>query len=340
MAQAWMVRAGKNGYMSQQCWDKGCIAYGWAIPDLSGVKDREDIDRAIRKVYPDWSANQIRSCVGQYYRFIIAMQIDDLVITYDGDQRIYFVGRIIGPCEFDTDRVGGLEHVRSVRWERKVARDALSPATRTMLVSSLSVFKINPVAANEILSLPVELSQPSNSNGPIKAVTEDAVGDEVESVDNLRQDLQSRAFEFIKDRIIRLDWTEMQDLVAGILRAMGYKTKVSKAGSDLGRDVIASPDGLGLSPPRVFVEVKHRPRTQIDAPTIRSFLGGRRPGDFGMYVSTGGFSKEARYEGERSAIPLVLIGIDDLVELLVQHYPQLDADTRALIPLIPIYWPA
>jgi restriction system protein len=39
----------------------------------------------------------------------------------------------------------------------------------------------------------------------------------------------------------------MQELVAGVLRGMGYKTIVSAKGPDRGRDILASPDGLGLS---------------------------------------------------------------------------------------------
>jgi predicted Mrr-cat superfamily restriction endonuclease len=50
----------------------------------------------------------------------------------------------------------------------------------------------------------------------------------------------------------------MEELVARILRAMGYKAKVSLKGPDRGVDVIASPDGLGLTQPRIKEEVKHR----------------------------------------------------------------------------------
>lgn len=46
--------------------------------------------------------------------------------------------------------------------------------------------------------------------------------------------------ERIKDRVSELDWDDMQQLVAGILRAMGYKTQVSPAGSDRGKDIVAS----------------------------------------------------------------------------------------------------
>jgi len=73
---------------------------------------------------------------------------------------------------------------------------------------------------------------------------------------------------------------------------------------------------------------------------IRSFLGGRHKDDRGLYVSTGGFSKEARYEADRASIPLTLMDIDDLVEAVIKYYEQLDLETRTLLPLSKIYWPS
>jgi restriction system protein len=105
-------------------------------------------------------------------------------------------------------------------------------------------------------------------------------------------------------------------------------------------DIFASPDGLGLREPRVFVEVKHRLKAKIDAPDIRSFLGGRKPGDRCLFVSTGGFTKEARYEADRSAVPLTLLTLAELRDLLIEHYDKVDAPTRSLVPLRQIYWPA
>lgn len=73
---------------------------------------------------------------------------------------------------------------------------------------------------------------------------------------------------------------------------------------------------------------------------IRSFIGGLRDGDRGLYVSTGGFTKEANYEADRSSIPITLLDLDDLAELLVTHYDRFDSEGRALIPLVQVYWPA
>jgi len=80
---------------------------------------------------------------------------------------------------------------------------------------------------------------------------------------------------------------------------MGYHTTVAADGSDRGADIFASPDGLGLQEPRIFVEVKHRSGS-MGADELRKFLGGRRAGDRCLYVSTGGFTKAARYEAERA----------------------------------------
>lgn len=148
----------------------------------------------------------------------------------------------------------------------------------------------------------------------------------------------AKSRDFIKDKILELDWEEMQELVAGILRAMDCKTIVSSKGPDRGRDILASPDGLGLNEPRIVVEVKHR-KGQMGSPEIRSFTGGLRPKDKGLYVSTGGYTKEAKYEAERSNNPITLVDADMLISLIIQYYDNFDPDARSLIPLTKIYWP-
>lgn len=162
--------------------------------------------------------------------------------------------------------------------------------------------------------------------------------DKVENED-LLEDIEARSIEFIKDYVVGLSWEDMQELVAGLLRAMGYKTRVSAAGPDRGKDIVASPDGFGFENPRIVVEVKHRPDSTMGSQEVRSFLGGRHPNDKGLYVSTGGFSKEAHYEAERANIPVTLVGLDELVAVLMDNYERLDTQTRTLVPLKRIYWP-
>ena len=55
---------------------------------------------------------------------------------------------------------------------------------------------------------------------------------------------------------------------------------------------------------------------------------------------TGGFSKEARYAADRSNVPLTLIGLPQLRELLIEHYESADTETKRLVLLVRMYWPA
>jgi restriction system protein len=119
---------------------------------------------------------------------------------------------------------------------------------------------------------------------------------------------------------------------------MGYKTRISPLGPNRGKDIVASPDGFGLESPRIVVEVKHRAQA-MGTQEIRSFLGGRHVADKGLYVSTGGFTKDAYYEAERANIPLTLMSLEELVQALLDHYDRLDIETQQLIPLKKIYWP-
>lgn len=86
------------------------------------------------------------------------------------------------------------------------------------------------------------------------------------------------------------------------------------------------------------MEVKHR-SGQMGRKEITSFTGGLRPGHKGIYVSMGGFSKDAKHEAERANIPTTLIDLDALVNLIIQYYDSFDTETRDLIPLTKIYWP-
>lgn len=36
----------------------------------------------------------------------------------------------------------------------------------------------------------------------------------------------------------------------------------------------------------------------------------------------------------------MLVDLDDLAQLVVEHYEGFDADARALLPLTRVYWPA
>jgi restriction system protein len=327
----WMVRAGRKGVLIKDFEEKGYVGVGWRkLGDLSQVNSRDDLARLHMEAYPDHKPGKQRMDIGQITRFRFEISKGDWVVSYNSELRIYLVGEIVSDYQYALNSPGDYNHIRKVKWLGRVDRDALSVTTKNTVGAIMTLFLLSESAKEEFEML-VAGEKPT-------ALPE--TGEEKKSeLDDIRRDVMEKAFEFTKDNIQKLDWDEMQELVAGILRAMGYKTRVASPGPDRGTDIVASPDGLGLEQPRIRAEVKHRGDT-IGASQLRSFIGGLRQNDRGLYVSTGGFTKEARYEAERSTVPVTLIDIDELADLLINNYDNADAETRALIPLVKLYWPA
>ena len=336
MPSFWMVRAGEGGYLADEFKRSNVVAIGYAGKrNFADAPTRESVRQEMEAVYPGAKPGFLVNATGAFYKFATAMRPGDLLISYDPARRKYLFGEIAGDYMFRPGQVPDHDHVRPVKWNGEVSRDDLSKAARNTLGSTIAIFEPGDQVLAEIQRL-MSGQPPARIAETPEAPDAEATSD----LERIRRDTIGRGHEFIKDKISELDWQELQELMAGILRAMGYKTQVSPQGADRGKDIVASPDGLGLSPPRIKVEVKHRTRTPMGAPEIRSFIGGLRGEDRGLYVSTGGFTKEAEYEAERASVPVHLLDLDGLANLLTQHYENMDNDGRALVPLIRFYWPA
>lgn len=334
MAKMWMVRAGRESVYVEDFLQGEIVAIGWSeLGFIEPNTPKGKIEEQYRQALPKESDGQVRTAAGQIARFLHEFQIGDRVVTYDRNKRAYYLGEILSNAEWAPDKIAQLPRVRQVRWTQRVGRDRLSAQAKNTLGAIQTLFQIKTPVARELEDKAVAL----DAHEPVEPFIDVQKQDAEQLEEQLREELIEKAEEAIEDRIARLDWEQMQELVAGILRAMGYRTTISLPGPDRGYDVFASPDGLGLEEPRIFVEVKHQPNSSMGAQDIRSFLGGRSSGDRCLYVSTGGYTKDARYEADRASVPLQLLQMVDLRRLLLQYYELLDEETRAMIPLKRIY---
>lgn len=314
--------AGRRAEQLEEFLEESKIRIGFASDPKALGADLEAIKSVIRAVEPATNA-QVSTWAGQLNRFLNEMAVGDKVLVYDPGTRLYHIGKITSDPTFeDRDQ---LPYTREVKWVNTVARDDLSVAARNALGAILTLFSVNPNVQQE-----VEMVLSGN-----KVVEDEEF--ETEEIQEEGEEVSAKAKEFMKDKIQQLSWEAMQELVAGLLRSMGYRTKVASAGPDRGKDIVASPDGLGLEDPRIHVEVKHR-KGAMGASEIRSFAGGLRKAK-GLYVSTGGFSREAHYEAERSEVPITLMDIDELARMIMENYDNFDTEARDLLPLRKIYWP-
>ena len=325
-----MVRsAGGNAL---ELFEEGQVGIHYGIPDDLTGKNLDQIRELYKAYHPNDSKYRAAGAVGMLDRIVNVIQIGDGVITYDPGTRQYWIGRIASGY-FLAPGDEELPQRRKVEWdEATVSRDDLSLGARNSLGSTSALFSIAPETWEEMISVQ-QGSRP-------KQTTTDLTEEVKVELAQEKKTLVEKARERLKDRIVSLDDSEMEELLAALLRAMGFRTRVSAKGPDRGVDVLASPDGLGLQEPRIKCEVKHRKNTVIGAQEVRSFLGALRAGDRGIYLSTGGFTREARYESDRATVPLSLMDLDDLARLIETHYETFDTDGRGLLPLTKVFWPA
>ncbi|GAB0157498.1 hypothetical protein CHRYSEOSP005_27760 [Chryseobacterium sp. Alg-005] len=175
----------------------------------------------------------------------------------------------------------------------------------------------------------------------------EASGDPIELEENKTQSqkanldlLEEQGIAGIKDYIRSKNAYEFQDMVAALLRAMGYHTPfISPKGKDGGLDIIAYNDPLGATIPRLKVQVKHRPDSSVPVDDIRSLTGLlNKDGDIGLFVTSGSFTSESERSARESHRHIRLLDINNFIELWQEFYNKMEDEDKNMLPLHPIYF--
>lgn len=163
--------------------------------------------------------------------------------------------------------------------------------------------------------------------------TEDETDPVKESIIEL-ENLEERAINGIREYLRSKTPYEFQELVAALLRAMGYYTPfIAPKGKDGGIDIIAYVDPLGAQTPRIKVQVKHRPDAIIGAPDIRALLGILRQGDIALFVTSGTFSPDAKSTATSSREFIRLIDGDEFIDMWQNYYDKMSDEDKNMLPL-------
>lgn len=142
---AWMVRAGDNNELADLVEEKSAVAIGWpAMGDVSSLKEREQLKRRYREVYPDHSQARVAVNAGQVYRFAQGIRGGDYVLTYIKASRELLIGLVEGAYEY---RPGifpdHYPQLRRVKWLKQVSRDSFSAPARGSLGSPPTVLQLD-----------------------------------------------------------------------------------------------------------------------------------------------------------------------------------------------------
>ena len=300
------------------------IAIGWrAFGDLKAIEPtREAFKKHYEKTYPEVKRGSIATCAGMLYRFLYEVEVGDYVVFPSKSDRKINIGLIEGEYEYVPDATEYVQQ-RKVKWLKHLPRTFLSQGALYEVGSALSFFVVKSYADEYLAALDKNIKKNS-------VISSD---DEDETVAATEEDIIETTKDFIlKELSKNLKGYDLEEFVADLLNAMGYRTTVSKHGS--GIDITAYKDEL---PPRILVQVKSQDG-DIKETTIQSLKGAMREGDYGLFVTLSNYTKNAQKYLENTPIIRGINGTE-LVDLILKYYEQLSEKYRKMIPLKMVYIP-
>ena len=300
------------------------IAIGWSeMGDLSQLPpSRDEFKGRFLKTYPNGKKGAVATSAGMLFRFVHEVQIGDYIVFPSKSDRKINLGVIEGPYYHD-DQAAIYPNRRKVRWLKSLPRTTFSQGALYEVGSALTFFQIRNYADEYIRAID------GNRNPPILDTDTD------ETVASTADEIIESTKDFILKELSRnLKGYGLEEFVADLLRAMGYRTTLSPHGGDGGIDITAYKDEL---PPRIVVQVKSQDG-DIRETTIQSLKGAMKEGDYGLFVTLSDYTPNARKYLEQNPIIRGINGVD-LVDLILKYYDQLSIKYRKIIPLKMVYVP-
>lgn len=300
------------------------IAIGWKeIGDLKEIPaNRDDFKAKYMQVYPDAKKGSVPTSVGMLYRFCYEVQIGDYVVYPSKSDRMINIGEVTGEYTYVAEAHEYVQQ-RDVKWLKHIPRTSFSQGALYEIGSAMTFFAVKNYADEFLAALDKGFKKASAAN------------DEDDTVGATAEDIIESTKDFILKELSRnLNGYALEEFVADLLRAMGYRTTVSPQGGDSGIDITAYKDEL---PPRILVQVKSQD-SDIKETTIQSLKGAMREGDYGLFVTLSNYTKNAQKYLDSTPIIRGINGTE-LVDLILKYYEDLDAKYKKMIPLKMVYIP-
>ncbi len=318
MPEVYCVRA-EYGTYAKQFVQGGYVAIGWLESnDLSNVRSKEQLYPLYKVAHPQDTSNLvIGQQVGQISRFLFDLCAGDFVITPASNTELLCVGVVDDdPSYF----FGGTEdgcpfpHRRRVRWLKDTyKRAAFSVPFQNTIRSSLTVFYVSQ--RDQFFEIIGRKDLAAN----IPRTVHDP-------------------YEVVLEQLLELNDKEFEILIRDLLSALGFEgaEHTGKTG-DGGVDVTGELNAANLAAIKLFVQVKRYKRgTKINAGTVKALRQSIPAGGQGAFITTADFQNAASDVALEAGFPRIgLVNGRQLVDLLIEHWPNLPEDFRNKLGLKP-----
>ena len=305
--------------------DQSVIAIGWReMGNLAEINaDREAFRVHFTERFPNAKKGSIATSSGMLYRFCHEVQVGDYIVFPSKSDRKINLGIVESDYFYEPDAKQYVQQ-RKVKWLNHLPRTAFTQGALYEVGSALTFFQVKNYADEYLAAIYKKHGTISSLNNE----EDDSVGATAEDIIETTKDY------ILKELSRQFKGYDLEEFVADLLQAMGYRTTISPHGGDSGIDITAYKDEL---PPRILVQVKSQD-SDIKETTIQSLKGAMREGDYGLFVTLSNYTKKAQKYLDNTPIIRGINGTE-LVELVLKYYESLSEKHRRFIPLKMVYIP-
>lgn len=329
MTRLWLVRLGRFGENEGRALESGELVTGWTLDDLTQIDGRAGILQALQRAAPLEKAGTLENWAIQINQLKSSIQPGDLVVTPLKTTGQLAVGRIIGGYV----HADGRHPARRAKWLKvDIPRDSVKQDLLFSLgaIQTVCEIKRNGAVARfeAIVETGLDPGAGTEPNAPSAKVDEGELADQAVNLADAARDAIERR---IASGFVGHAFTQ---LIAEILRAQGYQTRVSPPGADRGIDIVAGQGPIGFAGPRLVVQVKSG-NVVADQPTLQSLIGCVQDtqADHALLVSWSGFTNAVRQRTNELYFRVRLWGRDEVLDALFSVYDALPEEIRAELPL-------
>jgi restriction system protein len=326
----WVTRAGKHGEAEAFALSNNVVVAGWDdVPDLSNLKERDELLPLLINVYSDEAENTLKNWETQLWAFVRRIKPGDIAILPRKRTSTVAFGLITGTYRYVDNAQQGGYHQLPVDWiKTDLPRQAIDGDLRYSIGGAMTVFQVSRNNAEARIRALLEGRVPPPSR-------RDEPQHEADETNSAQLDPEAIALNKIVDHVGRkFKGHELERLVEAVLSAQGFVTDRTEVGPDGGVDILCGKGPLGLEPPRVCVQVKSQ-NSAVDVKVVRELQGilNAFGADLGLLVSWGGFTSKADEEARRNFFKLRLWGPDELIAQIQSVYDALPEDIQRDLPL-------
>ncbi len=324
----WGIHAGSEGEADSLFIKNKVIAIGWHhVGDLTQYKDRETYKNVLQQTYKDMPVGAVRNTGGIFQRFVYEMQIGDLVIYPSKRSKQIYIGEVKSEYKYRPDSTKEFINQRDVEWKANYPRTRFSQQALYEIGSALSLFQVKNYADEFLAALE---GKPESE--------ESAVGEETEEVATIAEDVETQTKDFVLKQISKYyKGVALEVFIVHLLEKMGYHARQTFKNNP-SVDIIAHKDEFGFESPLIKCQVKSEGGA-IKLEPVEKLCSRVKSNEYGLFITLSSYNDKV-YRFAESQPNLRLINGYELVDIILEHYDELDTKYKNTIPLTKVFLPS